>query len=282
MTSAATPRATPQTPSAEPARAPARITARAGDLIAAEWIKLWSLSSTYLVLLAASITAFGIGLLVCNIDASQWAHLRAGQRIAVDPLADSFVGFSIAQLIFAAVGVLTMTGEYSSGLIRTTFAAVPSRGAVLAAKAVVVSSVTFAVGLITALATFTAGQAILSRKHLGISLAHPGALRAVIAAALFLVAVALTGLALGVLIRNAAGALTAVVVVLFLGPSFLHGTSQWVIDIANALPANGIRRLVSLHPWPHAPSLTESVIVIVAYPVVALAVAAYVLHRRDA
>jgi len=274
MTStAATARPTPQ--------ATARATARAGDLVAAEWIKLRSLSSTYMVLLAAVITAFGVGLLVCNADANTWARLQPG-RMVIDPMADSFVGFSVAQLIFAAVGVLTMTGEYSSGLIRTTFAAVPPRGAVLAAKAAVVAAVTFAVGLVTALASFAAGQAIFSRPHIGISLGHPGAVRAIIAAALFLVAVSLTGLALGVLIRNAAGALTAVVVLLFLGPSFLHGTSRWVIDIANALPANGIRRLVSLHPWPNAPSVTEAVIIIVVYPVVTLAAAAYVIHRRDA
>jgi ABC-type transport system involved in multi-copper enzyme maturation permease subunit len=274
MTStAATPGPTPQ--------ATVRATARAGDLVAAEWIKLRSLSSTYMVLLAAVITAFGVGLLVCNADANTWARLQAG-RMVIDPMADSFVGFSVAQLIFAAVGVLTMTGEYSSGLIRTTFAAVPPRGAVLAAKAAVVAAVTFAVGLVTALASFAAGQAIFSRQHIGISLGHPGAVRAIIAAALFLVAVSLTGLALGVLIRNAAGALTAVVVLLFLGPSFLHGTSRWVIDIANALPANGIRRLVSLHPWPNAPSVTEAVIIIVVYPVMTLAAAAYVIHRRDA
>jgi ABC-2 type transport system permease protein len=252
------------------------------DLVAAEWIKLRSLRSTYLALLAAVVIAFGIGLLVCNADADQWTHLRPGQPSPVDPMADSFVGFSVAQLVFAAIGLLTVTGEYSSGLIRTTFTAVPARRAVLAAKVAVVSAVTFAVGLVTALVSFLAGQAILSRQHLGISLSHPGAMRAVIAAALFLVAVTLTGLGLGALIRNAAGALAAVVVLLFLAPSFLHGTSRWVIDIANALPSNAIRRLVSLHPWPAAPSVTQCVIVMIAYPVVALAAAAYVIHRRDA
>ncbi|MDQ2815407.1 MAG: ABC transporter permease [Actinomycetota bacterium] len=252
------------------------------DLIAAEWIKLRSLRSTYLVLLAAAVIALGVGVLVCNNDAVGWPGMLPAARAAFDPMADSFVGFSIAQLIFAAIGVLTVTGEYSSGLIRTTFAAVPARRAVLAAKATVVCLVTVSVGLVTALATFWAGQAILSGQHIGISLGHPGAVRAVISAALFLVAAALMGLGLGVLIRNAAGALSVVVALLFLAPSFLHGTSEWVIDIANVLPANAIRRLVSLHPWPHAPSITESTIVIVVYPVVALAAAAYVLHRRDA
>jgi len=253
-----------------------------GDLVAAEWIKLRSLRSTYFMLMAAAVTALAIGMLVCNVDASQAAGPATAHRTPVDPLADSFVGFAIAQLIFAALGVLTMTGEYSSGLIRTTFAAVPARRAVLAAKAAVVCSVSLTVGLGTALAAFLAGQAILSTRYLGISLSHPGAARAIIAAGLFLPAVTMTGLALGVLIRNAAGALAVIVAVLFVLPEFLNGTSKWVIDIADALPANAIRRLVALHPLPHAPSMTESLIVMIAYPVVTLAAAAIVIRRRDA
>ncbi len=151
--------------------------------------------------------AFAIGLLVCNADVGQWPRMSPAARATLDPMADSFVGFSVAQLIFAAIGVLTVTSEYSSGLIRTTFSAVPARRAVLAAKAAVVCLVTVAVGLITALTSFAAGQAILSQQHTGISLGHPGAGRAVIATALYLVAVALLGMGLGVLIRNAAGAL---------------------------------------------------------------------------
>jgi ABC-2 type transport system permease protein len=256
--------------------------ARPLDLAAAEWIKLRSLRSTYWVLLAAAAIAFAVGMLVCNSDASLWPYMTPGARAGLDPMADSFVGFSIAQLIFAAIGVLAITGEYSSGLIRTTFTAVPARGEVLAAKAAVVSLVTVVIGLITALAAFTAGQAILSRQQLGISLGHPGAIRAIIAAALYLAAATLIGLGLGALLRNAAAALTVVVVLLFIAPTLLHGTSQWLIDIANVLPANAIRRLVSLHAWPHAPSMTAAALVIIAYPALALAAATFVLRRRDA
>ncbi len=110
----------------------------AGPWSAAEWIKLRSLRSTYWVLLAATVIASGIGLLVCNADAGQWPRMTPGQRAGFDPMADAFTGFAVAQLLFAAIGVLTMTGEYSSGLIRTTFVAVPARRAVLAAKAAVV------------------------------------------------------------------------------------------------------------------------------------------------
>jgi ABC-2 type transport system permease protein len=173
-------------------------------------------------------------------------------------------------------------GEYSSGLIRTTFTAVPARRAVLAAKAAVVGLITAATGLGAALISFAAGQAILSGQHIGMSLGQPGAARAVIAAGAFLGSVTLIGLGLGVLIRNAAGALSIIVVVLFLAPLFLHGGSHWVVEIGNALPGTAIRRLVSLHPWPGGPSSAESVLVMIAYPVMVLAAAALVIHRRDA
>jgi ABC-2 type transport system permease protein len=142
--------------------------------------------------------------------------------------------------------------------------------------------VTAAIGLGAALISFAAGQAILSWQHIGISLGHPGALRAVIAASVFLGSVTLIGLGLGVVIRNAAGALSVIVILLFLAPMFLHDGSHWVADIGNALPGNAIRRLVSLHPWPGAPSITESVLVMIAYPVAALAAAALAINRRDA
>jgi hypothetical protein len=95
------------------------------DLVAAEWIKLRSLRSTWWVLLAAAAVAFAVGLLVCSTDAGQWPRMTPGQRAGFDPLADSFVGFAVAQLLFAAIGVLSVTGAYSSGLIRTTLARPP-------------------------------------------------------------------------------------------------------------------------------------------------------------
>jgi ABC-2 type transport system permease protein len=256
--------------------------ARPLDLVAAEWIKLRSLRSTYLVLIAAAVIAPGIGLLVCNVDAGQWPRMAPGQRAGFDPMADAFTGFAVAQLLFAAIGVLAVTGEYSSGLIRTTFTAVPARRAVLAAKAAVAGLITAATGLGAALISFAAGQAILSGQHIGISLGHPGAVRAAIAAGVFLGSVTLLGLGLGVLIRNAAGALSVIVIVLFLAPLFLHGGGHWIVEIGNALPGTAIRRLVSLRAWPGAPSVTESFLVMIAYPVAALAAAALAIQRRDA
>jgi ABC-2 type transport system permease protein len=129
--------------------------ARARGVLAAEWIKLRSVRSAYLTLLFAAVAAVGVGYLVTHADATHWATMSAQAKAAFDPVGDCFSGLGIAQLAFGAFGVLAMTAEYSSGLIRTTFAAVPRRRAVLAAKAVVAGAVTLVAGEVIAFATFS-------------------------------------------------------------------------------------------------------------------------------
>lgn len=254
---------------------------RARDLIAAEWIKIWSLRSTWWMLLCAIILSTGVGALVTGADAGQWDRMTPAQRAGFDPLPDTFIGFLVAQLIFASLGALAITGEYSSGLIRTTFAAAPGRAGVLTAKATAVSAVAFLAGLVATLASFGVGQAILSRRHLDVSITDPASLRAIIGAVVYLVAAALLGLGLGALLRHAAGAIAVLVAVLFLAPELLHGTTQWLTDISNALPGTAIRRLISMHPWQGAPAVPTAFLTIVAYPAVVLAVAAIIIRRRD-
>ena len=101
--------------------------ARARDVLASEWIKLRSVRSTYLVLLFALAAAVGIGYLVARADATHWATMTAAARSAFDPVYDSFTGLGLAQLAFGALGVLVISSEYTTGLIRTTFAAAPGR-----------------------------------------------------------------------------------------------------------------------------------------------------------
>jgi ABC-2 type transport system permease protein len=256
--------------------------ARARNVIGSEWTKLWSVRSTYWVLLCAAVTAIGLGAIIANADVGQWPKMSPSQQAAFDPLPDPYIGFMVAQLIFATLGVLSVTGEYSTGLIRTTFTAVPTRRAVLAAKAVVVAAVTVPVGAIIATATFATGQAILSQRHVGLSIGDPGALRSIVAATFYLVAVALVGLGLGALLRHTAAAIGALVTLLFLAPQFVHGTSRWAVDIDNALPGSAIRRLVSLHLYHGAPSMPQAFIVIAVYPAVLVVAAMILIHRRDA
>lgn len=256
--------------------------AQATDVVLSEWIKLRSLRATWSMVALAVVAAVGIAALAASVDVRDWDQMSSAQRAGVDPLSDSFVGFMVSQLAFAALGVLTITGEYSSGLIRTTFTAVPARTGVLLGKAAAVGALALVTGLVTATASFGVAQAILARQHLGLSVTEPYVVRGIVAAAGYLGSVSLLGLCLGVLLRHTGPAVAVLVVLLFLAPQLLHGSAAWVTDIANALPGTVIRRLVTLAPWPGAPSIAHSCMVIIAYPLVSLVVAAVVLRRRDA
>jgi ABC-2 type transport system permease protein len=152
----------------------ASVPARARDLLASEWIKFRSVRSTYLILLIAATAAVGIGYLVTHADATHWATMTASARAAFDPVSDSFTGLGIAQLAFGALGVLAISSEYTTGLIRTTFATAPRRRAVLTAKATVAGVISLLAGELIAFATFSISQQALSAQHLDVTLAHPG------------------------------------------------------------------------------------------------------------
>jgi ABC-2 type transport system permease protein len=255
---------------------------RAMDLFRSEWIKLWSTPSTWWILLIAFCAAVGIGALAVRADVADWHQMTAAQRASVDQLAEPLWGLLISQLVVAILGALTITGEYSSGLIRTTLTAVPVRGAVLAAKAAVVTVAVAATGTLTTLTAFGVGQAIFATRHVAVSSAHPGVVPGLAAAIGYLIAATLIGLCLGTLLRHTAAAVTVLVALLFLAPELLHGTSPWVSHIANTLPGTAVHRMVSLYPWHGAPSASLSWTVIAVYPTALLAAAALAIRRRDA
>ena len=109
----------------------------------------------------------------------------------------NLVGVQIAQLALGVLGVLVITGEYSTGMIRATMAAVPKRLPVLWAKAIVYGVVVLALAAPATLIAFAVGQSILARQHIDIAFTHPGVARAVFGAALYLTTIGLFGLAIG-------------------------------------------------------------------------------------
>ena len=257
--------------------------ARARDVLTSEWIKLRSVRSTYLVLLFAAAAAVGIGYLVAHADAAHWARMTAAARAAFDPVDDSFSGLGLAQLAFGALGVLAISSEYATGLIRTTFAAVPRRRAVVAAKAAVVGVVTLLAGELIACATFFSGQWALSAQHLNVTLAHPGALRGVLAAGFYLAVMAWVGLGLGAVIRHTAGALTATVALVFLVPQIIHALpSPWDTRIGRFDLDQAAQQMIAQHPHAGFFSAGPSFLIVAAYAAIALAAAAFVITRRDA
>src|SRR5215471_9289901 len=237
-----------------PCQQPQRVTQV--RVMRAEWTKLRTQPSAYWALLAEVIliVGFGVGYSLLRVARPP----RGAAAIAsFDPAAVSLSGVQLAQIAVGVLGVLLVTSEYATGLVRTTFAAVPRRLPVLWGKAVMLAAAITVVSLPAAFAAFAGGQSILSRRHLSVQLGHPGVARAVIGCALYLAVIGLLGLGLGALIRNAAGAIAALFGVLYglpLAANFLPGSMA--TDVTRFLPT-GAGQVVTaakqdpamLHPW---------------------------------
>ena len=251
---------------------------RARDVLASEWTKLWSVRSTFWTLLVAVLTPLAISTLV----AVTLTQAGGNGAAAVDPLLPGFISLEYAVLAVGVLGVLGFSSEYSTGLIRTTFAAVPRRRAVLAAKAAAVGAVTLVVGELVAFASFGLVQAVLSGKHHGVSLAHPGVPGAVLADGLLLPVVALLGLALGVIVRHTAGGIAALVGVIFLPAILGVLPAPWGGRVSRFTLLQAAHQLTALHPATNLFAPALSLLVLLAWPAVALLIAAAAITRRDA
>ncbi|HEY1920260.1 MAG TPA: hypothetical protein VGH27_32215 [Streptosporangiaceae bacterium] len=261
-------------PSTRPAPPP--IAARARDLLVSEWTKLRSVRSTYWTLLVATITPIAAGALI----AFAFTAGPHTQR-SVDPMLPGFVSLEYAVLAIGTLGVLTITAEYSSGLAATTFAAMPRRWAVLAAKATVTGLVALIAGETASFTSFFIIQAILARKHLGVSLAHPGAAGAVAAEGALLMVCALLGLGVGTLIRHTAGGLATLVGLLFLPAILGVLPAPWNDRVDRFTVFYAAGQVVELHPNAGLLSPALSLVVLLTWVAAALAGAAVVITRRD-
>jgi ABC-2 type transport system permease protein len=254
------------------------VTPRAGDLLASEWTKLRSVRSTYLALLGAAALAVGVG--VFSAATIKTSHINWA---TFDPVQTSLSGLLVVQLVFGAFGALAITSEYATGMIRTTFAAVPRRRAVLAAKATVTAAAALAAGEIIAFAAFFAGQLVLSGKHLGVTLADPDVLRAVAGAGFYLFIVTLVGLGLGAIIRHTAGAIAAVGLIfiqaLLVNAVFPdpNSTAGHYLLLWAGQSISSIRAHVTNYP-----SVGQSLAVCITYAAALLAAASFLITRRDA
>jgi ABC-2 type transport system permease protein len=257
---------------------------RAGfaGIAAAEWVKLRTVRSTHYSLAAAALCAVAVAALACGTVAGRWPVMTAAQKATTDPVRLSFAGWPVAQLIVSVLGALVMTSEYGTGLIRVTLTAVPQRGTLLAAKCTVFGAVVLALSEVLALITFYTGQAILSGRHIQVALTHPGALRAVLAAGLYLAVVALTGIGLGTVIRHTAGAVTAIVGGLFVAPVVISLLpSNWAHDIGRYLLSNVGDRLTEITPAQPLMSVPFAFALCAGYVLATLAAAFYLIRRRD-
>lgn len=255
------------------------------DVIRAEWTKLRTVRSTFWTLLVGAGVMVGFGAILSTAYVTHYAGLSRAAKASFDAAAYSLSGYFFAQLAIGVLGVLVITSEYQTGAVRSTLAAVPQRLTVLAAKAVVFAAVATAVGLVSSVAAFFAGQTIFARKNLDVHLGDPGAVRSVVGAALYLAVIGLLALGLGTLIRRTAGAIAALVGVVFILPAAAEGLpASWQNAISKYVPTNAGQALIGRTKFAPAHLLTPwtGFAVFCGYAAVALIAGAVMLTRRDA
>ena len=269
------------TPTRPPASKPKRV--NQARVLLSEWTKIRSLRSTSFSLLAAVVFIIGFSVLVPSVIVAHWPPRDPREALGFDPTTRALSGIFLAQLAIGVLGVLLITGEYATGMIRATFAAVPARLPVLWAKAAVFAAVTLVLMVPTVLGAFLIGQSILTSKHLQTSLSSSGVLRAVIGAALFLTVVGLLGIGLGALLRNTAGGISTLFGLLFVLPIIVRFLpSSWSDPINKYLPSNAGEAITHVHPDPTLLAPWTGFGLFCGYAVVVFIAAAISLRRRDA
>ena len=252
-------------------------------VIRSEWTKLWTVRSTRWSLLVATVLTIGLPALASAVISTHWGSRSPGDRLSFNPLDPTLAGAMVATLPIGVLGVLVMTGEYSTGMIRASLSAVPSRLPVLWAKATVFALVTFVLMLPSVLIAFFICQTILSKHDASYAWGHPGVARAVIGAALYLTVVALLTLGLGTIIRNTAGGIAAFAALFFVIPPLMNVLpSSWNHAISPYLPGNAGTAVTQLTHGSDTLAPWAGFGVFVAWAAASLAIAAFVLLRRDA
>ncbi len=271
MTAALTPAAT--------AGARTRLRVTQPRVVLSEWTKFRSLRSSVFTLLIAVVLMVGLGALFTAIAAGQPGGLDPGQSA----VSTSLTGTFFAQLAVGVLGVLLISGEYGTGMIRSSLTVVPRRLPILWGKIAVFAGVVFVTMLIASVAAFFVGQALLSGQQLDASLSDPDALRSVVGAALYVTVAGMTALALGALLRNTAAAITTFVAVFFVIPpltlllpaSVTDHFVQFLPSSIGSVLTGGIAGDDSLAPW-------TGFGVLCGYAAVLIGFAAWRVRRADA
>jgi ABC-type transport system involved in multi-copper enzyme maturation permease subunit len=252
-------------------------------VIRSEWTKLYSLRSTRWSLLVAVILTIGLPALFAAVTSSHWGTMSPHDRANRHPLDIALGGVNLSQLAIGVLGVLVITGEYATGMIRASFTAVPKRLPVLWAKIAVFAVVSFLLALPSVLISFWVTQAIFSRHDiLQTSLSAHGVLRAVVGGALYLTLFGVFAMALGAIVRNTAGGIATFVALFFVIPPLLDALpTSWNNAINPWIPNSAFRSIFQLTHGSHSLSPAGGLAVSLGYVAFIVGIAAILLLRRD-
>ena len=250
-------------------------------VLRSEWIKMRSLRSTTLTLVAAVATMVGAGWIIGGVTNAYWSTLRPEELLTFSAIDRTLVGYNLAQLAIGVLGVLLVTGEYATGMIRATFGAVPRRLPVLWAKAALYAGVTFVLMLVAALVAFLGGQWFLG-VH-GTNLSAHGALQGIVGVAGYLTLIGVFAVALGFILRSTAGGVATLFGLLMVLPGLgMLLPSSWQHHLLPYLPSNAGASMISTHATAGSLSASNSLLVLLAWVAAALVGAAVLVTQRDA
>jgi ABC-2 type transport system permease protein len=248
--------------------------------LSGEWTKLRTLPSTWRTAAITLASATGFAAAVVASQVSQWGSMSAQQHHVFDPTSISLCGVYIAATLLGALAVRSVTAEYSTGMIRSTFTAMPARRLVLVAKAAAAAAFALPVALVCSVISFGLGQQILAGKHLQVALSHPGVLQAIVFGAIAVSLIAIIGVGLGGVIRHTAGSTTALA--LMIVGSVTLGSLLLPAALRQYLPGNAIQAAVTVHRSTGLLAPGAAVALLAAYAAVALGAAVIRVAHSDA
>ena len=255
--------------------------ANTGRVLKSEWTKIRSVRSTLWTLAAAVVVTVGLGLLITLLVRHTFDDFSREDKLTFDPTLTSFAGMTLGQLAMIAFGILVISNEYSTGMIRASLAAVPQRGTFMAAKVLVATALVLAVGMLTSFVSFFAGQAVLG-STLGTSLGEPNVFRAVVGGGLYMTLIAVFAMGVTWILRSPMLAFGILIPWFFMISSILSVVSA-TEKIAAYLPDQAGSMIMSVvdpatdrpyGPW-------GGLAIMAAWVAAALAAGWLVLKRRD-
>ncbi|MER2133238.1 MAG: ABC transporter permease [Arthrobacter sp.] len=261
-----------------------------GRVLRSEWIKTNTVPSTVILLAVAFAVMVGLGALVAwgliqlASEPESGPPQGIGQSLQSAAYDVPASGLPFGQLLIAALAVVLIGSEYTTGMIRSTMVAVPTRIPALLAKALVIAVISFLVGIVSAFATYLLAQPILSGSNLDFGLDAEWVLPSIINTGTVLALIAIMGVAIGALLRSTAGGVVTLVGALFVLPiiaGLLTGLADWVEDAARFLPSSAAGQLVATRIQPEAFNQVEGGLILAGWAVVLLAAAMVVIKKRD-
>ena len=259
-----------------------------GGTLRSELTKIRSVRSTYWTLFLLVLAGVAWSVAFCAGEASRWPHMSLQDRAGFDPTQSSIVGLALlGQLVIVVLGTLSITSEYSTGMIRTSLTVMPRRGVLYGAKASVFAVVALVIAFVTSFASFFVGQALLASTHAGATLSQPNVLGAVIGAALYVTLCGLFAFGLGAILRSTAGAMTTAYGLLFLLPQLAKALpGAWYADVERWLPGgdvvNAITNTQTVNNSPNLFPAWGEFAVFGGYTVILLVLGALLFRNRDA